>query len=281
MTFANWLLDFKLRRQGFSSQREPLAHRQIHYYYKAGAHPELPPFVLVHGLSANAGHFHEVVGPLSRAGHSMLLLDLPGHGQSSDLTETMTPETLYQAFMEFMNRKLPRPFILIGNSLGGALSWRYASENPERISRLILLSPGVGFEGIDSWNQLREFLDITSHKKARAMLKRTFYRPPFYYPLLSSSVIQAFRRKGIQELLAQSRLEDLHFPDGLTLFPGKTLLSWGRADNFLPRENIENLKKVIGPNVVVEEPEKHGHCPQFDDPKGLALRIREFSGDPP
>ncbi len=279
MTLANLFLDFRLRRMGFSKHLEIMSDCQINSYFKAApaVGPALPLLVLVHGLSANAGHYHEVVGPLSRAGHPVLLFDLPGHGQSSDLAHTLTPESLYQAFKKFMDAKLPERPIVIGNSLGGALSWRYSSENPDRVAGLILLSPGVGFENADSWAALQSFLDISSHKKARAMLRRTFYRPPFYVPLLSSSVIQAFRRKGVQELLAHSSLSALRFPGELSLYPGKTLLIWGKQDFFLPRENIENIKKIISPNVQVEEPEGVSHCPQFDQPKRLAQRISDFA----
>src|SRR4051812_38404856 len=46
-----------------------------------------PPLVLLHGFGLHGGVFDEMVTPLSRV-HRVHVVDLPGHGRSSDVQAT-------------------------------------------------------------------------------------------------------------------------------------------------------------------------------------------------
>lgn len=277
-SLAERLLSWRLRRQGFHSHRTKTPHAEVHYYTHPGR-PELglPTLVFIHGIGAAAAHFHEVFPFLSQAGYPVLALDLPGHGLSSELAHRMTIHGLTDSFRAALSAVAPKRFIMIGNSLGGALSMLYASEHPERVLGLVLASPGFGFTDEKQWQELQTFLKVDTVQAAHAFLKRLFVRRPFYIRFLPGELMRSLRRKGVRELIETTRFEDLAPRPDLKLFDGKILLIWGREDYFLPRSNLEGVKKMLHPDIVCEEPPGIGHCPQLDEPRWFARRIMTFA----
>lgn len=270
------LLHLKIRCSGFESRNHFVRGSKYHYYMKPGQ-PNKPTLVLIHGISASAGHFHEVMNTLSGAGYSVIVPDLPGHGMSEELAQTMTVASIKSEFNEYLSQITPNRFVLVGNSLGGALSMHFASEYPGRIIGLILASPGMGFVSEVEWEALRAFLKVKTLDQAKFFLSRLYFKKPFYIGLLAKIVIRNFNRKGVRELVEHTAFCDLQPPAEQTLFRGKTLLIWGQEDFFLPRSNIEGTRKLVAPSTTWEEPPQIGHCPQLDAPEWFARRIAQFA----
>ncbi|MFR0692806.1 alpha/beta fold hydrolase [Enterobacterales bacterium AE_CKDN230030158-1A_HGKHYDSX7] len=103
------------------------------------------PVLFLHGSGPGAsGHsnFKLNYPEFAAAGHRVLVPDLPGYGASDK------PETDYSLdfFVDAMFGLLdaldvPR-CTLVGNSLGGAIAIRMALDQPQRITRLVLMAPG-------------------------------------------------------------------------------------------------------------------------------------------
>ena len=72
----------------------------------------------------------------------MLVLDLPGHGRNR-LAPGEEPATVLEqdAAVGAVLEWLSEPAVLIGNSLGGALSLHAAATHPERVAAVVGLSP--------------------------------------------------------------------------------------------------------------------------------------------
>ena len=99
--------------------------------------------VCVHGVAQHGGLFEELGRRLARAGHSVLAVDLRGHGESGreppwnsathvgDLLETLDAAGVERASW-------------IGHSFGGRLVAEAAALAPERSDHLVLLDPGLG-----------------------------------------------------------------------------------------------------------------------------------------
>jgi len=60
--------------------------------------------------------------------------------------ETMT-YTAILAFLDDLYREDPRPFCLVGSSMGGYLAARWAQLHPEKVARLVLLCPAFDLPG--------------------------------------------------------------------------------------------------------------------------------------
>jgi pimeloyl-ACP methyl ester carboxylesterase len=111
---------------------------RIHYLDKGAG----PAIVLVHGLGGQMGNFaYGVVEQLTNE-FRVLVIDRPGSGYSTRANDDAAHLAVQAAFVAEFIRKLglERP-LLVGHSLGGAISLRVALDHPETISGLALIAP--------------------------------------------------------------------------------------------------------------------------------------------
>jgi pimeloyl-ACP methyl ester carboxylesterase len=100
--------------------------------------------VLVHGIASSAATFQRVI-PQLEGRYRCISLDLLGFGESpapEGATYTIE-EHVASIRATIASLKLRAPVILVGHSLGSLLAARYAAQNPEKVSRLLLVSPPV------------------------------------------------------------------------------------------------------------------------------------------
>jgi pimeloyl-ACP methyl ester carboxylesterase len=99
------------------------------------------PLIFVHGSMANH-HTWDSQLQLSKA-HHLLLLDLPGHGQSEPLDEPITVKLLTDHVAGFAESLGIGPGVFIGHSLGGAICLQLALDSPALVQALVLIGTGA------------------------------------------------------------------------------------------------------------------------------------------
>ncbi len=111
---------------------------RIHYLDKGSG----PAIVLVHGLGGQMGNFAYGVVDHLMCEFRVIVIDRPGSGYSTRATDDSAHLGAQAAFVAEFIRKLnlERP-LLVGHSLGGAISLRVALDHPEVISGLALVAP--------------------------------------------------------------------------------------------------------------------------------------------
>ena len=92
------------------------------------------PILLVHGIRASATMWRYQEKKLRAAGHRVLAIDLPGHGQR--MTEPFTVPAALAAIDDGV-AALGGSVLLVGLSLGGYYAVAYAAEHPDRVAGLI------------------------------------------------------------------------------------------------------------------------------------------------
>jgi pimeloyl-ACP methyl ester carboxylesterase len=105
--------------------------------------------VYVHGLGGSSTNWTDLAGLLAPAAEG-LIIDLPGSGRSEpvpgyDYSLTSAADTLAR-FLAARARRTgapDRPFHLLGNSMGGAISLLIAARHPELVRSLTLVSPAM------------------------------------------------------------------------------------------------------------------------------------------
>lgn len=105
---------------------------------------EGPVVILIHGIASSAATFHRVI-PRLKDTHRCISIDLLGFGASpapEDASYTIE-EHVASIKATIDSLRLRAPFILVGHSLGSLLAARYAAQNPDRVARLVLVSPPV------------------------------------------------------------------------------------------------------------------------------------------
>lgn len=100
------------------------------------------PIVFVHGLGAQLHHFRHTVFGRFGPGYRLIALDRPGSGYStraSGATGRLPEQAeIIRRFIESLG--LERPLV-VGHSLGGAITLTLAVEHPNAISGIALLAP--------------------------------------------------------------------------------------------------------------------------------------------
>jgi pimeloyl-ACP methyl ester carboxylesterase len=141
---------------------------------------------------------------------------------------------------------------LVGNSFGGAIALRIATQHPDRADKLVLMgSMGVPFpitEGLDrvwgyepSFENMRKVLDVFAYDRALVPdeLAEVRYR--------------ASMQPGFQESYAamfpaprQRWVEGMQTPDEqIEALPHRTLIVHGREDQVIPVDNSLRLMRMV------------------------------------
>ena len=109
--------------------------------------------VIIHGLAEHGGRYRETAEALAANGWGVYTGDLRAHGLSSDppragRVHVNRFEDYFldvDAFMDLARRNHPAmPLFLLGHSMGGLITIRYALDRPEGLSGVIISSPALG-----------------------------------------------------------------------------------------------------------------------------------------
>jgi pimeloyl-ACP methyl ester carboxylesterase len=108
----------------------------------AGARPDDPSFVLVHGLASNARMWDGVATRLSAAGHPAITVDQRGHGRSSKPDGPYDVTTVAEDLHAVIGALgLERP-VLAGQSWGGNVVLELAARHPAATRGIVCVDGG-------------------------------------------------------------------------------------------------------------------------------------------
>src|SRR5579883_1001433 len=93
-------------------------------------------YVLVHGAWFGKWCWHQVTLLLEQKGHTVVTLDLPGHGDDLTPITDITMDTLVARVGKELAAQA-EPVILVGHSMGGMVISQTAEVYPDQIQRLI------------------------------------------------------------------------------------------------------------------------------------------------
>lgn len=106
------------------------------YYEARGAGPAV---VLVHGGLVDSRLWDDQMGPLARR-FRVVRYDLRGYGRSAAATESFSHLEDLRGLLDLLGIEKAT---LVGLSLGGIIAADFALEHPARVSRLVLVGPGL------------------------------------------------------------------------------------------------------------------------------------------
>ena len=112
-------------------------YKGIKVNYKDFGQKDKSPIVYLHGWGQNIAMMEPIAKPFTET-HRLVILDLPGFGNSDEPEEAWDLEeyvNMLKALLDYLGIKKPN---LIGHSFGGKISILYASKYDTE--RLILLS---------------------------------------------------------------------------------------------------------------------------------------------
>ena len=244
--------------------------------------------VFVHGSGPGASgwsNFQANIQPFADAGHRVIAFDLPGYGDTDKPTDAIyTLDYFVTHLRDLLDYLAVDQAILVGNSLGGAISLGLALAHPTRVEKLILMATG----GVEE----REVYFAMSG--IQAMMAYPMGSPTFTREVLGTLLEQlVFDKRHVTEQLISQRWHILQQQNAQVLatmqIPNLTsrlkeincpvLAFWGRDDKFCPVSGALTLQsecqqvKVItlsqcGHWVMIEHPEMFNReCLEFVENK--------------
>lgn len=241
-----------------------------------------PAIVMLHGAGPGAtswSNFHQNVAALSPH-FRLLLVDQPGFGDSDKPTfdeERTMFSTTSTALLGLLDTLGIEKASLIGNSMGGANSIRFALDHPDRVSRLMLMGPaGAAVSTLTAQpSEGLRILDRFYKKDApdRALFE-AFLRVMVYdeshitEELLEqrwqvASTPATFEgQQRVQQSLLRLPTKDQLWRD-LHRVKHPILMTWGRDDRVLPLESAFFALRRF-PNARLHVFPRCGHWAQLE-----------------
>jgi pimeloyl-ACP methyl ester carboxylesterase len=254
---------------------------------------EGPPLVFVHGLSGSWPNWLEQL-PVFAESHRVIAMDLPGFGYSPMPHERITISG-YARLLDGLFEELGvGAATLVGNSMGGFVSAELAIAFPERVERLVLVSPA----GISSYRNTRGLRALPAlHRGERIVAAYTAWmasksEAATRRPLLRNATLGFVTRHPgrLPAALAAEQLRgagkpgfiqgleanlDYDFRHRLPEIACPTLIVWGDEDRVLTvRDAAVYAELIPGSRKVVYG--DTGHMPQIERPDAFNALLGEF-----
>lgn len=117
-----------------------------------------PPLLLLHGHASRIEEYDALV-PMLHEGRRVIVLDLPGCGQSDKPADTAYTLELYQdVALALLDHLELRSLDVAGGSLGGNLTLRLGARAPERFRRLAAWAPAGAWTPMRHWQLVATFM---------------------------------------------------------------------------------------------------------------------------
>lgn len=252
---------------------------------------EGPVVLFVHGLGAMWQSWLENLPELARD-HRVIALDLPGFGRSEMPVEEITIDGYARLVASFMDAVDVGRATVVGNSMGGFIGAELAIRDPDRVERLVLVSPAILWQEYRRAKPLTRLAVVTEAGAARAMagsqklaksrprlrhlalMASGFRYPHLLSPELATEMIRTARRtKGFVPAL--QALSDFPIREELPKITAPTLVVWGAHDPLVHRKHAHELDRLI-PNVEVVIFERTGHEAMAERPERFHRVLRDF-----
>lgn len=276
--------------EGFTTGTVDLGAGRIHYR-EAGTGD---PLVFVHGFGVGGNLWSETAAALAGS-HRCILPELPfgAHPEAMRADADLSPAGAARLVAELLAALELDGVTLVGNDSGGAICQILVTEEPERVSRLVLTNCDC-FESFPpgTFKLLTKALRVPGFTTMLATAMRLDFirRSPLAYGELAArpidgDLLDSWLRPGLEDhgvrrdlrkfgsgmdprytMRAAERLPELRVP---------ALLVWGEDDRFFTVEMAERLATAIPESRLVRVPDAKTFV-SLDDPGRLAAEIDTF-----
>ncbi|HEX8854502.1 MAG TPA: alpha/beta fold hydrolase [Thermoleophilaceae bacterium] len=252
-----------------------------------------PPVLLIHGLGGTKASFLPTVAALA-ADHRVIALDLPGFGDSDKpLAAPYDAPWFARSVVGLMDAlKIERAHV-IGNSMGGRVALELGMSYPERVDKLVLVTPSLAWMRERSWAPLLRFvrpelglLQLAPRRVVEGVVRRLV---PGARDGWAAAGVDEFLRayltpRGRAAFYAAARNIYLEEPDGETGFwtrlaglEPEALFIWGHRDTLVPIGFKRHVSEAV-PHAKHAELDC-GHVPQVERPRETHAAIKRFFAD--
>ena len=252
----------------------------VHYRDEGNSNDSIP-IVLIHGTGSSL-HAYDIWSDNLKKSNRIIRMDLPAFGLTGPFLSRDYSISNYTTFLkEFLDSINIRQCILVGNSLGGEIAWRFALEEPLMAKKLILIDPGgypvisksvpIAFK-LAKIPFLNKFLTyITPRFLVRASVENVYFDKSKVSDSLVNRYFELSLRKGNRNAIIDRLKVSTNLTNGTKTYTSiknikkPTLIIWGSDDQLIPVENAYKFNNDITNSKLVVMQET-GHVPMEEKP---------------
>ena len=285
---------------------EPWSHcgHAVHALRAAPASPEGPAILLVHGFGASTDHWRHNIPVLAQR-HEVHALDLLGFGRSAKPADLPYGGALWRdQLAAYVEERIGRPAVLVGNSLGGYAALAAGAALGERAAGVALLNAAGPFredqKPASGWGAIaRRTIGgaLLKSPVLQRLLFENLRRPATIRRTLNQVYVD---RTNVDEELVQAILAPSRDPGAFGVFrtvfdipSGEPLddlfgqlrcpllLLWGIRDPWINAPGRRAAFQRHAPAATSEVVLEAGHCPHDEVPARVnAELLRWMEGLP-
>jgi len=251
--------------------------------YTARINKRGTPLVGVHGFGGDKETWLMMAALIPKR-RGVALIDLPGHGRSSDVPESQaTIRHHAEAVLRVLDRAGFDRAVICGNSMGGGVALRLARSWPDRVAGLVLVA-SIGRDVHES--TALQWVDhnplIPREADIDRFMELVLERPPPVGKAVIRHVItqRARRAESLQKLFRGFVLAggDAGVPRELAPIDIPALVIHGEQDRIISKRTAEDLVQAL-PRAELVVMRGVGHAPQLEAPRTTAKLVERFVVD--
>lgn len=243
------------------------------------------PLLMVHGLGGSHRNFRKLSNEMKDS-FRVIRVDLPGFGLSGFPENDHHYLTMYQEFMsDFISHLALDSVVLIGNSMGGGISWLTTLNHPKKIRGLVLIS-AAGYDLQKVKKGVVRFARFGVAQKlfykgmpmifTRNTIKRVYYNPSLVSKEELKKTNLMWNKEGnIHAFFELAHSEELPDENKIKDIKTPTLILWGANDKLVNVKYAKRFGEDIEDSKVVVY-DQCGHVPMNEKTGEVKRDIEEF-----
>ncbi len=250
---------------------------------------DAPVIILAHGSNASLHAWEPWVAAL-QGKWRVVSFDFPAHGLTGPSASGIYNGAAYVRVVDELaaNLKIDR-FVLVGNSMGGAVAWRYALAHPNKVAGLVLVdAAGYPREGggkpplVFRLARAPVIGEAFSRLTNKSILKSQLTDVIVDDSLVTDAMVQRYydllMRKGNRDATLARLRAGPDDPDAFKSIPtitAPTLVLWGEQDPWIPLADAARFTSEIKGATKITYLNT-GHLPQEERPTETAVAVDAF-----
>ncbi|HET8838958.1 MAG TPA: alpha/beta fold hydrolase [Flavobacteriaceae bacterium] len=240
------------------------------------------PFLILHGFLGMGDNWKTIGRKISQEEYQVHLIDQRNHGRSPH-SDVFSYSAMAKDILEYCHDNNLKEIVLMGHSMGGKTAMFFATENPTRVEKLIVVDIATKYypphhqtilKGLSFVNSQK----ITSREKADEHLSRYVSEPDVRQFLLKNLYWKTKDELSLRlnlEVL-NKKLEAVSEPlPQEKIFSKETLFIKGEKSGYLLEKDQVEIRKHF-PNFELVMVESAGHWVHAENPNGFFEKLTDF-----
>ena len=212
---------------------------------------------IIHGWTYTVKPWEKTLALLKEAGVKVKMLHVPGLTEASEKVFTIDD------YVKWADHEIPDGAVALGHSNGGRILLNLCSDEPEKLSKLILLDAAGIYEMTFKKRATKTLAKLGRPLKKIPVIEKAFHR-------LTGTTDYSKAPENMKRTLENMLESDRHL--NLSAVTTPTVMLWGKKDAVTPPRQAEKMVAEL-PNAKLKFYANWTHAPYISDPEGLAKAI--------